>query len=259
MSDALGELLGALTSQPEKVHAYTGDTYVRESVDQLDRAGVDAAKFAREHSLLLLKPDAIVGRAVEPTLEWLADNGFRVVDADRVTGDRLLARALWYYSWNIASTERRAPGRPAGRHLRCAGARGGRSRRRTTRPGPAHRRQGSHRPTQTQAGRTASSARAAQLPAEPGAFARRSRRRTARAGHLVRRAAPRRADHPRRHGHRPIRRGRPACGRALCEHPGPRFRPGRRRPPLDRRSRRTPESRCPVASIPNPIPTVRGC
>ncbi|MBF6344499.1 nucleoside-diphosphate kinase [Nocardia cyriacigeorgica] len=107
MSDALRELLGALTTQPEKVHAYVGDTYVRESVDQLDRSGVDAAKFAREHSLLLLKPDAIVARAVEPTLEWLADNGFRVVDADRVTGDRLLARALWYYSWNIASTERR--------------------------------------------------------------------------------------------------------------------------------------------------------
>ncbi|MBF6097961.1 nucleoside-diphosphate kinase [Nocardia cyriacigeorgica] len=107
MSDALRELLGALTTQPQKVHAYVGDTYVRESVDQLDRSGVDAAKFARQHSLLLLKPDAIVARAVEPTLEWLADNGFRVVDADRVTGDRLLARALWYYSWNIASTERR--------------------------------------------------------------------------------------------------------------------------------------------------------
>lgn len=107
MSEPLRELLNALTTQPEKVAAYLGDTYVQESVDQLDRAGVDAAKFAREHSLLLLKPDAIVGRAVEPTLEWLAGNGFRVVDAGRVTGDRLLARALWYYSWNIASTERR--------------------------------------------------------------------------------------------------------------------------------------------------------
>ncbi|BDT85794.1 nucleoside-diphosphate kinase [Nocardia cyriacigeorgica] len=107
MSEPLRELLNALTTQPEKVAAYLGDTYVQESVDQLDCAGVDAAKFAREHSLLLLKPDAIVGRAVEPTLEWLAGNGFRVVDAGRVTGDRLLARALWYYSWNIASTERR--------------------------------------------------------------------------------------------------------------------------------------------------------
>ncbi|WP_280236549.1 nucleoside-diphosphate kinase [Nocardia cyriacigeorgica] len=107
MSEALRELLSALTTQPEKVRAYLGDTFVQESVDQLDRAGVDAAKFAREHSLLLLKPDAIVARSVEPTLTWLSDNGFRVVDAERVPADRLLARALWYYSWNIASTERR--------------------------------------------------------------------------------------------------------------------------------------------------------
>ncbi|MFE3445477.1 nucleoside-diphosphate kinase [Nocardia sp. NPDC059180] len=107
MSEQLRELLSSLTTQPEKVQAYLGDTYVQESVDQLDRAGVDAAKFAREHSLLLLKPDAIVARSVEPTLAWLSGNGFRVVDADRVPADRLLARALWYYSWNIASTERR--------------------------------------------------------------------------------------------------------------------------------------------------------
>ncbi|WP_433756594.1 nucleoside-diphosphate kinase [Nocardia sp. CA-135398] len=105
--ESLRELLSALTPSPQKVDAYVADTYVQESVDQLDRLGVDAAKFAREHSLLLLKPDAIVARSVEPTLTWLADNGFRVVGAFRVPVDRHLARALWYFAWNIASPERR--------------------------------------------------------------------------------------------------------------------------------------------------------
>ncbi|MFI6046542.1 nucleoside-diphosphate kinase [Nocardia sp. NPDC051321] len=107
MSAPLGELLAALTPQREKVTAYADDTYLQETVDQLDRLGVDAAKFAREHSLLLLKPDAIVARAVEPTLNWLADNDFRVVCAFRVAVDRHVARALWYFAWNIASPERR--------------------------------------------------------------------------------------------------------------------------------------------------------
>ncbi|GAA5072803.1 nucleoside-diphosphate kinase [Nocardia iowensis] len=107
MTPPLRELLAALTPQPEKVTAYVDDTYVQETVEHLDRLGVDAAKFAREHSLLLLKPDAIVARSVEPTLKWLADNNFRVVSAFRVAVDRHFARALWYFAWNIASPERR--------------------------------------------------------------------------------------------------------------------------------------------------------
>lgn len=107
MTAPLRELLAALTPQPEKVTAYAGDTYLQETVEQLDRLGVDAAKFARAHSMLLLKPDAIVARSVEPTLNWLADNDFRVVSAFRVAVDRHFARALWYFAWNIASPERR--------------------------------------------------------------------------------------------------------------------------------------------------------
>ncbi|MFI6773360.1 nucleoside-diphosphate kinase [Nocardia sp. NPDC050412] len=105
--ESLRELLSTLTPSPQKVDAYVADTYVQESVDQLDRLGLDVAEFAREHSLLLLKPDAIVARSVEPTLNWLADNGFRIVSAFRVPVDRHLARALWYFAWNIASPERR--------------------------------------------------------------------------------------------------------------------------------------------------------
>ncbi|MFE1594908.1 nucleoside-diphosphate kinase [Nocardia sp. NPDC058705] len=105
--EPLRELLAELTPSEPKVDAYVGDTYVLETVEQLERMGIDAATFAREHSLLLLKPDAIVARAVEPTLQWLGENGFRVVGAQRVAVDRNLARALWYFAWNIASPQRR--------------------------------------------------------------------------------------------------------------------------------------------------------
>ncbi|MFQ6396785.1 nucleoside-diphosphate kinase [Nocardia sp. KC 131] len=107
IGDPLRELLAASTPSAEKVEIYVDDTYVQESIDQLDRMGVDAVKFAMQHSLLLLKPDALVARVVEPTLTWLADNDFRVVGAYRVPVERHLARALWYFAWNIASPERR--------------------------------------------------------------------------------------------------------------------------------------------------------
>ncbi|MFI9505050.1 nucleoside-diphosphate kinase [Nocardia sp. NPDC052566] len=106
MNEPLRDLLATLTS-PEKAAAYAEDTYVQETAEQLDRLGVDATKFTREHSLLLLKPDAVVARAVRPTLEWLRDNGFRVVAARRLAADRHMIRALWYFAWNIASPERR--------------------------------------------------------------------------------------------------------------------------------------------------------
>ncbi|WP_019200627.1 nucleoside-diphosphate kinase [Tsukamurella sp. 1534] len=83
------------------------DTYVIESVGQLRARGIDPVDFAERHTMLLLKPDAILARAVEPTLEWLARNGYRVAHAERITADRHLARAMWRSSWITASAERR--------------------------------------------------------------------------------------------------------------------------------------------------------
>lgn len=103
----LVELLSAATPLPDKAARYAEDTYVQETVDQLEAAGMDAAEFARRHTLLLLKPDAIVARAVEPTVDWLRDNGFRIEAARICPVDRHLVRALWYFAWNIASPERR--------------------------------------------------------------------------------------------------------------------------------------------------------
>ena len=102
-----GDLLARLTPMPAKVAAYADDTYFRETAGQLERAGIDAAAFATSHTLLLLKPDAIIARSIEPTLQWLHDNGFAVRSAHRIAVNRHLVRALWYYQWNIASPERR--------------------------------------------------------------------------------------------------------------------------------------------------------
>ncbi|GAB2675387.1 nucleoside-diphosphate kinase [Nocardia goodfellowii] len=100
-------LLHPLTPSAAKVDAYAEDTYVQETVEHLVRLGIEPGGFAREHSLLLLKPDAMVARAVEPTLDWLGENGFQVVDAHRLAVNRHLVRAIWYFAWNIASAERR--------------------------------------------------------------------------------------------------------------------------------------------------------
>jgi nucleoside diphosphate kinase len=105
--DPLAALLAALTPAEDKAGAYHGDTYVLECVHQLRRLRVDPAAFASRHSLLLLAPGAIVSRAVDPTLKWLSGNGFRVVDAAAVPLNRHLVRALWRYSWNTVSPERR--------------------------------------------------------------------------------------------------------------------------------------------------------
>ncbi|MEU8894684.1 nucleoside-diphosphate kinase [Nocardia sp. NPDC048505] len=103
----LRTLLEPLTPSAVKAEVYAEDTYVQETVEHLRRSGREPGAFAREHSLLLLKPDAVVARAVEPTLDWLAANGFQVVGARRVTVNRHLVRAIWYFAWNIASPERR--------------------------------------------------------------------------------------------------------------------------------------------------------
>lgn len=100
-------LLDTLTTMPEKSAAYTHDTYYLETADQLATLDIDAHTFAHRHGLLFLKPDAIAARAVEPTVEWLQANSFRIVSARKVVADRHLVRALWYFQWNIASPERR--------------------------------------------------------------------------------------------------------------------------------------------------------
>jgi nucleoside diphosphate kinase len=99
--------IDALTADPAKQAAFTADTYFQESAGLLAACTDDPVGFSRQHALLLLKPDAVAARALLPAIDWLADNGFRIVADAPVRLTRHMARALWYFSWDVATPYRR--------------------------------------------------------------------------------------------------------------------------------------------------------
>ncbi|MGN6256089.1 MAG: nucleoside-diphosphate kinase [Solirubrobacterales bacterium] len=91
-----------------KLDLYATDTYFLESWEDLlavegDRSPLPLSRFAS----LTLKPDAVVGRTLKPTMEWLVDHGFSVIAAELVEFERHITRGIWYYSWNVASRDRK--------------------------------------------------------------------------------------------------------------------------------------------------------
>jgi nucleoside diphosphate kinase len=109
-------LPAALSCVPAKREYYGSDVYYLESAEQLTemlaaaapgRPGGDLIDFAGEHAVLLLKPDAAVTRQLLPAIDWLNDNGFRIVAARRCRLTRTAARALWHYQWNLSTVYRR--------------------------------------------------------------------------------------------------------------------------------------------------------
>ncbi|MGH9831189.1 MAG: nucleoside-diphosphate kinase, partial [Blastocatellia bacterium] len=87
---------------------YSTDTDFIESYEDLTTAvGQAAPSWLRDHTILVLKPDAIVGRRVTATFEWLEEAGFDIVLARAIHFDRHTIRALWLYQWNIATRARK--------------------------------------------------------------------------------------------------------------------------------------------------------
>lgn len=99
-----------LTLSADKAALYPQDTYFLDAWDQLGRLTGDPAGFAARHALLLLKPDAVAAHALEPSIDWLGEQGFTIVALRQLTLTRLTVRALWYFQWNIASPERQRVG-----------------------------------------------------------------------------------------------------------------------------------------------------
>jgi nucleoside diphosphate kinase len=106
----------ALSCDAAKRACYGADVYYLESTEQLvdllaarepGQHGTSLTDFAYEHALLLLKPDAVAARQVLPAIDWLRDNGFRIVAAERTRFTRTGIRALWHYQWNLATRYRR--------------------------------------------------------------------------------------------------------------------------------------------------------
>lgn len=95
-----------LSRVAQKQRAFEADTYFIEGRATLIGAmGPSAKEFAMNHSLLVVKPDAIVGRRVEQVVEWLMISGYAVVGAKVLRFNRHMIRAMWGYHWNAMTEE----------------------------------------------------------------------------------------------------------------------------------------------------------
>ncbi|EHB55885.1 nucleoside diphosphate kinase [Mycolicibacterium rhodesiae JS60] len=86
---------------------YDSDTYFIETCDALTALNIDPDTFGYENAILLLKPDAAVTGAMRPAIDWLLEHGYRIVGASAVQLTYLHLRALWYFNWHRATSERR--------------------------------------------------------------------------------------------------------------------------------------------------------
>lgn len=97
-----------LSRLQDKRDLYATDTYFLESwEDFVTVAGEQPLPAPSRFAALTLKPDAVVGRTLKPTLVWLGEHGFSVVAAELVEFERHIIRNIWLYSWNVASRERK--------------------------------------------------------------------------------------------------------------------------------------------------------
>lgn len=104
---AQGLVPGAdLSASAEKLAVYEADSYFRETWEDLASILDEPEAWAHRTALAVLKPDAVAGRRLRPTMQWLEQNGLTIVDARVVRFDRLLIRELWRYQFNLATRRR---------------------------------------------------------------------------------------------------------------------------------------------------------
>ncbi|WRZ88140.1 hypothetical protein OHB54_03190 [Streptomyces sp. NBC_01007] len=91
------------THDPVRRRTYPDDVYFREMAALLDGWETDTADRALLRStFVMFKPDAVVGRRVEPALAFLAGHGFEPLGALTVRVDARVCRELWRYQINAA-------------------------------------------------------------------------------------------------------------------------------------------------------------
>jgi hypothetical protein len=92
---------------PEKRDAFAVDIYFREAwADFVACFGARTTEILSSLGLLTFKPDAIVGRRMRQTIDYLAEQGFEIVGVRDVEFSRLASRELWRYNWNFATLDR---------------------------------------------------------------------------------------------------------------------------------------------------------
>lgn len=95
-----------LTHDPDKQRYHGTDSYFLEAYEQLSTLTPDPVRFAYEHAMLLMKPDAVASRSIERVLEWLREANFRIVAVRRLRMRRESVRAIWRYQLNRATPQR---------------------------------------------------------------------------------------------------------------------------------------------------------
>ncbi|MEU3824019.1 hypothetical protein AB0F36_01695 [Streptomyces sp. NPDC029080] len=71
-------------------------------------AGDAAAAALAPLGLLSFKCDGMAGRRAEPTLRYLADQGFSILASAPIRHNRHSMRELWRYNWHVYTTDRLA-------------------------------------------------------------------------------------------------------------------------------------------------------
>ncbi|MCP3102417.1 hypothetical protein LZ198_26445 [Myxococcus sp. K15C18031901] len=96
-----------LSSLDEKRAAYALETYFRESLwDARVVLGERLLPILQRITLLVFKPEALVGRRVEGTLRFLADNGFTPIHFRPFAFTRPITREVWRYQWNASTLDK---------------------------------------------------------------------------------------------------------------------------------------------------------
>jgi hypothetical protein len=96
-----------LTLLPTKRALFAHDIYFREALhDVSEMSAAQRRQILDRHTLLFFKPDAVVGRKMELTLQLARTLEYRPVWFRRFRITRHVMRAMWQYSWNEAAQAR---------------------------------------------------------------------------------------------------------------------------------------------------------
>lgn len=96
-----------LSVVPEKERVFGDETYFRECwADMADRFDRPPAEELAPLALLTFKPDAVVGRRMAPTLDYLTRNHFQPIGVLPLHYSRHSMRELWRYNWHVYTTDR---------------------------------------------------------------------------------------------------------------------------------------------------------
>lgn len=95
------------TKAQEKINYYSSESYFREGmVDATEVLGDDTLRVLHRYSIIVFKPDAVVGRRIHKALDFLIRRGFVPVHAMRKRFDRLSLREDWRYQLNQLTIDR---------------------------------------------------------------------------------------------------------------------------------------------------------